>query len=108
MARIRIDIGQLAVAMDSGDGSVSWFLDRETGDVIPLNGYDRLEEDDQVWEAIDAGSERYVEIPSRSSREASRSWRISSLRSTNWLHAEGIDAEPVPFVDRSAGERPAS
>lgn len=69
MARIQIDIGQLAVAMDSGDGSMSWFLDRETGDVIPLNEDGPLGEEKEIWEAIDAGSERYLEIPSRSSHE---------------------------------------
>jgi hypothetical protein len=69
MAKIRIDIGQLAAAMDSGEGSTSWFLDRETGDVIPLNESDPLEQEVEIWEAIDAGSERYLEIPSRSSHE---------------------------------------
>ena len=43
---------------------MSWFLDRETGDVIPLNEFDRLEEDAEIREAVDAGSERHVEIPS--------------------------------------------
>src|SRR5215218_4840771 len=67
MGKIRIDQGDLEMAIS--DGTMSWFLDRDTGAVIPLSDDNRMEEDDEIWEAIDAGSERYLEIPSRSSRE---------------------------------------
>lgn len=170
MARIQIDIGQLAAAMDSGDGSVSWFLDRRTGDVVfvsegemwasgTLDGEEEDDEEDvddaepadpeQMWRAIERHPERYLEIPSTPSHDRFRmmerftaSLEPGAARNTlgealcrrrpfrsfkdalaafpgvreawfryeeqylhqeavDWLASEGIDAELVPFVDRS-------
>ena len=150
MAKIQIDQGELEMAFSSGDGTMSFYLDRETGDVIPLGEYNVLEEEEEIRQAIDKGDDRYLPIPSRSSHEGFKvmedfvfslepgpartaladaldrhrpfrsfkdalfgfpdvrqAWfayeqqRLSE-EALDWLRSEGIEAELVPFVDRSA------
>ncbi|HEU4556194.1 MAG TPA: UPF0158 family protein [Longimicrobium sp.] len=72
MAKIQIDQGLLEMAFDSGDGMMSFYLDRETGDVIPLGDDNVLAEEEEVRQAIEEGDERYLPIPSRSSHEGFR------------------------------------
>jgi len=69
MPEIRIDEEELLVAMGGNDGTMRWFLDRQSGAVIPLSEDNRMEEDDEIWEAIEADDGRYLEIPSTPSRE---------------------------------------
>jgi uncharacterized protein UPF0158 len=150
MAKIRIDEGWLLMAFDSGDGMESWYLDRQTGEVIRLGEYGDLDEDDELRERIDEDEEdRFLSIPSLSSHEgfrimedfaASQSdgrvrealfdaldrrrpfrsfkdalnglgevrdqwfrYQENRLRehARAWLESEEIDAELVPFIDRS-------
>jgi hypothetical protein len=149
---IRIDWGELGMALDSGDGMTRWLLDRDTGELIGLCEWDEMEEEEEIRAAIDAGEDgRYLEVPSRSSHEGFRAmedfarsldddrirerlfdaldrrrpfrafkdaleafpevrerwfeFEEESLRryALEWLQSEGIEAELVPFVDRSAG-----
>jgi hypothetical protein len=161
MAKIRIDWGELEMAMESGDGMMSWYLDRETGIVIGLYDDDDDDDDDddeeelrELREAIDRDEDdRYLRIPSLPSHEGFRIMedfasaqadprvrgalldaldRPRPFRSFKdalagfpevrekwfayhservreealaWLRSEGVDAELVPFIDRS-GEPP--
>ncbi|HSU14692.1 UPF0158 family protein [Longimicrobium sp.] len=151
MAKIRIDWVELEMAMDSGDGMMRWYLDRETGVVIGLDDDDELEEEEEIRAAIAADEDdRYLAIPSLSSHEGFRvmedfasmqddarvrgalldaldrrhpfrsfkdalagfpevrekwfAYQSERLRedALAWLRSEGIDAELVPYVDRSA------
>src|SRR5215211_6818976 len=154
MAKIQIDQGELEMAFDSGDGTMSFYLDRETGDVIPLGEYNVLEEEEEIRQAIDEGDERYLPIPSRSSHEGFKTMEdfVHSLdpgparaalanalsrprpfrsfkdalfgfpdvrpawfayeqqrlhdEAMGWRRSEGIDAELVPYCDRSARDAP--
>jgi len=147
---IRIDLGELEMAFDSGDGMTRWYLDRETGDVIGLAEWDEIEEEAEIRAAIDEDADdRYLAIPSLSSHEGFRimedfarsldddrargalldaldrrrpfrsfkdalerfagvgeawfAYQSERLRqdAAEWLASEGIEAELVPFVDRS-------
>ncbi|HEX6748101.1 MAG TPA: UPF0158 family protein [Longimicrobium sp.] len=167
MTKIQIDEGELLMAMDSGDGTDLWYLDRRTGAVI-LTDEDYLlddesdedeeedellDEDAAVRKMIDEDKEdRYLPIPSLSSDEGFRimerfagtvddrrireelfdaldrrrpfrsfkdallahpevreqwfTYHENQLREAalDWLRSEEIDAELVPFVDRSSEE----
>lgn len=73
MAKVRIDEGWLLMALDSGDGMESWYLDRQTGEVIRLSDFDELEEEEEIRESIhDDEEDRYLAIPSLSSHEGFR------------------------------------
>jgi hypothetical protein len=58
MAKLRINEGELLMAFESGDGMVQWYLDRQTGDVIPIDddllSVDYEEEDDDDEDETDA------------------------------------------------------
>lgn len=70
---IRIDQGELEEAFDSGDGMMRWYLDRETGDLIPLSDWDEIEEEREIREAIDDDADdRYLAVPSLPSHEGFR------------------------------------
>lgn len=99
MAKLRIDEGDLLMAFEGSDGSMQWYLDRQTGEVIGLGddldiGWDDDEDDDvegdeeegdpdpDDWQAqfralrrkihADVAGERYLPIPSTSSNEGFR------------------------------------
>lgn len=74
--KIQIDEGWLLQAFESGDGSTSWYLDRETGDVIPLTD-DDLDGEEEIRAAIEGDEEeedggRYLCIPQRHSGDGFR------------------------------------
>jgi len=49
MAKIRIDEGELLMALDSGDGTMQWYLDRQTGEVIGLDdAFDSWFDDEEL------------------------------------------------------------
>ena len=76
------------MAFESGDGTMEWYLDRQTGEVIGLGddigfGEDEDEDDAEAgWQAdaralrraiyADENDERYLEIPSLGSHESFR------------------------------------
>ena len=82
MAKIRIDEGELLMAMDSGDGMDRWYLDRQTGEVILRSEDDDLdfeededpeeeyEDEDEIRARLD--EDRYLSIPSLGSHEGFR------------------------------------
>lgn len=96
MAKIQIGQGELQMAISSGDGSMQWFLDRQTGDVIFVSddemlnyggfGDDENDEDDEddlaeddldeeatgISAMIERHPDRFLSIPSMSSHEAFR------------------------------------
>ena len=73
MAKIQIDWPDLEMALDSGDGIMLWYLDRETGEVIGLSEWDEIEEEEEIRARIDADEdERYLRIPSLSSHDGFR------------------------------------
>ncbi|MBV9108570.1 MAG: hypothetical protein JO306_04085 [Gemmatimonadetes bacterium] len=93
MAKIQIDEGWLLQAFEGNDGTMSWYLDLETGDVNfrtddddfdDLNdfddeadeggeiGRDEEEDGDETGSARDEGEERYIPIPWRDSRDGFR------------------------------------
>ena len=97
MAKISIDEGELLMAFESGDGSMEWYLDRQTGEVIGLGDdflFDDDDEDEEVegeeveddeepedWESKERAlrrairadkTDRYLEIPSLGSHEGFR------------------------------------
>ncbi|MFL5542260.1 MAG: UPF0158 family protein [Longimicrobiaceae bacterium] len=94
MAKIRIDEGELLMAFDSGDGTMQWYLDRQTGEVIGLGdefGFDLGDDEDEAededdaeagWEdeeralrraiSRDEDGHRYLPVPSLGSHEGFR------------------------------------
>lgn len=76
MTKIQIDQGELEMAMGSSDGMMSWYLDRQTGDVIGLgdgDDNDGIPQLREVRDAIDANDyDRYLPIPSLASSEGFR------------------------------------
>ena len=73
MAKIQIDEGALLMAIESGDGRVQWYLDRETGDVFGLSDDNVIEEEEEIRRAIDEDeNDRYLEVPSLGSHEGFR------------------------------------
>jgi hypothetical protein len=86
MKKLRVDVEDIAMIMDNQDRHESnFYLDTETGEtvIIPDEVITALEEGESCeglpsWEVellpqakeIDEGSDRYVEIPSRDSRDA--------------------------------------
>lgn len=72
MARLKIDEADLLMAFE-GSEMMSWYLDRETGDVIGLSDWESLEEEEEIRERIDADEDgRYLPIESLSSHEGFR------------------------------------
>src|SRR3982750_974037 len=89
MARIKIDEGELLMALDSGDGAEQWYLDRQTGELIFRSDdfysldddLDDEDEEEEGWQrdekvlrrAIDRDEEgRYLQVPSLGSHEGFR------------------------------------
>lgn len=63
MRKLQVDIDQIAAAMEDHSGWTAWYLDTQTGEVIPRSETEG-EEDELVEE-----SERYEPVPQIPSRE---------------------------------------
>ena len=124
MAKVRIDEGWLLMALDSGDGMESWYLDRQTGEVIRLSDFDELEEEEEIRESIHdfAASQkdervRGVLMDALDRRRPFRAFKDALLglgevreqwfkyhedrlreHARDWLRVEGVDAELVPYI----------
>jgi hypothetical protein len=73
MAKITIIEAELLEAFESGDGMIAWFLDGQTGELIPLMEFDEIEEEKEIRRAIDEDEEgRYLPVPSIESHEGFR------------------------------------
>ncbi len=69
MKRITIDLSELCQAMDS-DGSQQWFLDLQTGDVVPIfEDFDIFDEEEDPRELIESDPDRFLEIEPISSSQ---------------------------------------
>lgn len=71
MPPLPVDLAQLAMALESHDPGLEWFLDRETGEVFPVTEGIR-ELDEGRAEALEEGSDRYLFIEPRPSSEGFR------------------------------------
>ena len=65
---LHIDWSKLKDALAMGDAFRSW-LDRQTGEVLTVCEFERMEEDDPTREAIEADPARYLELPAETSRD---------------------------------------
>lgn len=65
MKRLKIDLEDLCIAMDSSPGEdMRWFLDAETGDTILVTReYDPAEADGPSIDEIEASPRRYLPVP---------------------------------------------
>ncbi len=70
---LKVDIGELTAAMNYGNYDMEYYLDMDTGEVIPIcDDYRCMEELAEVFEAIENESERYLYIDKVESWDAYR------------------------------------
>ncbi len=70
---LKVDLGELAEAMNYGGYDTEYYLDMETGDIIPVcDAYEDMEEFAEAFKAIEDESERYVYIDKVESWDAYR------------------------------------
>ena len=62
MARIRIDAEELVMALDDHDALVTWYLDRESGELLRISDALFGDEDQELGMRIDAEPARYLFI----------------------------------------------
>ena len=68
---VRVDFEELRFAMEDASYEHHYFLDTETGEVIPVSEYDDDEESRQRLEAIDeAEPGRYLQVPRAESSDS--------------------------------------
>lgn len=99
MSPLPVDLEQLVVALESNDGGLQWFLDRETGEVFPVTD-DIRELDEALAEALEEGSGRYVFIeplPSSESLRLMARFAASVPRSGVREQLEAALRGPKPF-----------
>ena len=68
MARIKIDADELMMAMEDHGGLLSYYLDRETGEILPQSEDPGLS-GEELDQAFDEESDRHVAVDPISSRE---------------------------------------
>lgn len=69
MSKITVDIGMLAIAMESDDGEGEWYLDKVTGEIILFTDY----ENDEIREKrqqLEENPERFLHIEANASQDA--------------------------------------
>ncbi len=62
MAELRIDVGELIMALEDNSGMAECYLDRETGEVLRVSDALLGEEDEDLATRIESNPERYVFI----------------------------------------------
>ena len=62
MADLRIDVGELMMALEDNSGMAECYLDRKTGEVLRVSDALLGEEDEELSARIEADPERYVLI----------------------------------------------
>lgn len=73
MARIKIDADELMMAMENHGGSLSYYLDTETGKIrLKSEDWGLPEEDDDLAQRLEEEPDRYVAIEPLSSRDGYR------------------------------------
>jgi len=69
MRKLRVDFEEVVMAMED-QGTMEWYLDVQSGEVIPVPEEGTLgEEDSELSDMIDANPSRFVEIPTLPSQE---------------------------------------
>lgn len=72
MARIKIDMGLLAMALEDGSGMMNYFLDKKTGKIISINEYDIVDEDEEIKKDIENDPTRFLLVEPISSNRGFR------------------------------------
>lgn len=72
MSELKIDVSEVAMAMESGGDGIDWFLDLKTGDVFPVLEDGVCDDEDLSAERVEKDPERYVGIERVDSREGFR------------------------------------
>jgi hypothetical protein len=62
MARIRINADEMIMALDDHDDLVTWYLDRENGELLRVSEALLGDEDEELSARIEAGPDRYLYI----------------------------------------------
>ncbi len=62
MKALKIDADQLMTALEDCGNNIEWYLDRKTGEVVPLATFDDLEEEETLRYQMDEEPERFVFI----------------------------------------------
>lgn len=68
MPRIRIDAGELLMAMEDHGGYATSYLDRQTGEILRISEYD--DEREELQDKIEADESRYLYIEPIPSQES--------------------------------------
>ncbi len=66
---LKIDIGDLTMAMEESSYEHEYFLDLQTGEILLISDYMDREETAEVRKKIDDDPDRFEEIPKSDSRE---------------------------------------
>jgi hypothetical protein len=74
MLKLRVDLPMLCLALEDGSGMQKYYLDSQTGEVIPISSGSEFSDDfdsnQEMEDAIECDPTRYIRVPNISSREA--------------------------------------
>jgi hypothetical protein len=101
LRQLPIDLDDLCIALDTGPGELSWFLDAQTGETILVNNeYDPTDTEGPSQEEIEANPDRYLQIPEASSDQGYRDMQafIASVKDERFRESLEIAIlGPGPF-----------
>lgn len=60
MARIKIDMDSLAIALEDNSGMMNHFLDKQTGELVFVNEYDMADEEEEIKKLIEDDPSRFL------------------------------------------------
>jgi hypothetical protein len=71
MAKIQIDIESLIMAMENHLGELEWYLNTESGEIVPNTPFGDLK-DEEYADEIETGSDRLIEVKTVPSEDGYR------------------------------------
>lgn len=106
MAKLRIDEGDLLMAFEGSDGSMQWYLDRQTGEVIGLGddldiGWDDDEDEEDEDDDEEEGEEGEEGDPDPNDWQA----EFRALRRKIYADVAGERYLPIPSTSSNEGFR---
>ncbi len=72
LPQIKIDMGELAMALEDNSGMMNRFLDKKTGEIVFTSEYDMIDEDEEIKKRIENDPNRYIWIEPVSSNRGFR------------------------------------
>ena len=104
--RLKIDLTELDYAFDDASGEIRWFLDRETGAVIPITD-ETQRELERLYEDLDREDPLSAdELDAALAEQPSYNSEPEALHEANQIEADdGTRFLPLPHHDSRAGYR---